>query len=118
LAIGLAICFFFPWLNAGLERPTGLFLAKMDERFWFLWVIPFFCVLTLYAGITKKNQREVAQLCGAIPYLILVYWLSNVGFDKAKILADGAYVSLALGLLLLLFPRCASATNLTSSYSK
>jgi hypothetical protein len=104
-AVGLLVCFFLPWIDFLLGKPSGLDFTKQGGKFQLLWAIPIFCAFTVLAGITKSSQRVVAQLTGALPFFVLVVGLKEEGGDLLRVLGIGGYGSLALGLLLLILPR-------------
>ena len=104
-AVGLLICFFLPWISFFLGKPSGLDFAKEGGRWLLLWSIPIFCVLTIFAGITKRSQKIVAQFTGALPFFVLGFGLYHEGKDLLRVLEIGAYAGLALGLVLFFVAR-------------
>ena len=105
-ALGLAICFFLPWLNLFFGKPSGFDIAKQEGgKALLLWSVPIFSALTIFANLTGRNQKIVAQLTGALPFIILAYALSQGGRDVLRLLEVGAYVSLVIGLALFVLPR-------------
>src|SRR5687768_5300378 len=68
-ATGLLICFFLPWINFFLGKPSGLDFAKAGEKYILHWSIPILCGLTIVAGMAKSSQKIVAQLTGALPVI-------------------------------------------------
>ena len=104
-AAGLAICFFLPWLESFFGKPSGLDLAKQGGKWLALWLIPIFGGITFVAGLMKQPQRVAAQVTGALPFAALAVGLYDGGSDLFKVLAFGAWLSLALGLALFILPR-------------
>lgn len=104
-AAGLFVSFFLPWLHVLFARPSGFDFAKEGGKLLLLWAIPIFCALTIFAGITKRSQKIVAQLTGALPFFVLGFGLYKEGKDLLRVLDNGAYVGLALGLVMFLLPR-------------
>lgn len=105
-AAGLFICFFLPWVNFLLGKPSGLDFAKEGGKYILLWAIPIFSAVTVFAGITKNpNQKAVAQLTGALPFFVLGAALYDGGKDILRMLEIGAYAGLAIGLVLFLVAR-------------
>ncbi len=101
-AAGLLGCFFLPWINFFLGKPSGLDFAKEGGKFLLFWAIPIFCVLTIIAGITKQSQKIIARTTGELPFLILGYGLYQMGKDVLQIIEIGGWACLALGLVLFL----------------
>ena len=104
-ALGLGISFFLPWAQFLGASISGFDLQKLGDRQRLLWLIPIFCAITIFAGITKRSQKIAGQLTGALPFVIGVYWYMKLGGDMFRILAFGAYLSLAFGLALFILPR-------------
>jgi hypothetical protein len=105
-AAGLLICFFLPWIDVFLGKPSGFDFAKHEGgRALLFWSIPIFCGLTILANITKRSPKIVAQLTGTLPFAVLTYGLYHVGKDLMQLLEVGAYAGLALGLLLFILAR-------------
>lgn len=103
-AAGLLVCFFLPWVNILIGKLSGFDFAKDSSQYYFLWLLPFCCVVTFLAAISKNPIRVVAQITGCLPFAILGYGLSQVGADLLKLLEIGAYFGFALGLALLILP--------------
>ena len=72
---GLLISFFLPWITFLFGKPSGLDFAKEGGKFLFLWSIPIFSALTIFAGVTKQSQKIIAQLTGALPFAVLGFGL-------------------------------------------
>lgn len=105
-AAGLLICFFLPWINFFGLTPSGFDFAKHEKgKALLLWAIPIFSALTIFANITKRSPKIVAQLTGALPFAVLAYGLYQEGKDVMRVLSTGAYIGLALGLVLFTLPR-------------
>jgi hypothetical protein len=67
-----------------------------------LWSIPILCLITVFAGMTKRSQQIAGQSSGTLPFVFGVVWYMKLGQDMFQILAFGAYLSLAFGLALLI----------------
>ena len=104
-ALGLGICFFLPWVNILGGNISGFDLQKAGEGQLLLWSIPIFCLITIFAGLTKRSQQIAGQLSGTLPFVVGVYWYMNLGKDMFQILTFGAYLSLAFGAALLVLSR-------------
>jgi hypothetical protein len=103
-AIGLGICFFLPWFSILFVKPTGFDFAKEGGVYLLLWMLPIFCVLTFFAGVTKTSQKNAAIFTGILPFVILAIGCVNLGSDLLKALEIGAYAGLGLGLALIVLP--------------
>jgi hypothetical protein len=104
-AAGLGVSFFLPWAQFLGGTISGFDLQKTDDVQRLLWLIPIFCVITIFAGITKRSQMIAAQITGALPFYVGIYWYNKLGSDLTKMLAYGAYLSLIFGATLLILPR-------------
>jgi hypothetical protein len=103
-AIGLGICFFLPWFSFLFVKPSGFDFAKDGGVYLLLWILPFFCVLTFFAGVTKTSQRNAAIFTGILPFVILGIGCTNLGADLLKALEIGGYGGLGFGLALIVLP--------------
>jgi hypothetical protein len=104
-ALGLGISFFLPWAHILFVSPSGFDLQKDGGGQLLLWFIPIFCVITIVSGFAKAGQHIAARLTGVLPYLIGIYWYSQIKNDLFQMLTYGAYLSLFFGLLLLILPN-------------
>jgi hypothetical protein len=104
-ALGLGVCFFLPWAQILGVRLSGFDLQKMGDEQRLLWAIPIFCAITIIAGFAKQNQKDVAQIAGASPFVVGVYWYLKMKDDFFHVLVFGAFLSLAFGAALLILPR-------------
>jgi hypothetical protein len=100
-ALGLGICFFLPWFNMLFARPSGYDLTKAGDAYLLLWMLPLFCVLTFFAGVTKTSQKNAAYFTGILPFAIVTVGCFNLGTDLLKALEFGGYASLGFGLALI-----------------
>jgi len=104
-ALGLGVSFFLPWAHFFGANPSGFDLQKMGDEQRLLWLIPMFCVITIIAGFARASQHIAARITGVLPFCAGAYWFYKLGSDLFHILAIGAFLSLALGAALLVFPR-------------
>jgi len=56
-AAGLGVSFFLPWASIFGGSISGFDLQKAGDEQRLLWVIPIFCAITIFAGITKRSQQ-------------------------------------------------------------
>lgn len=99
-AAGLLASFFMPWVTLLFGHPSGFDLQKLGDLHRLNWAIPVFSIVAIIAALTKKSQRAAAQIAGAVPYVILIYWLAKFESSYAKLLNSlnyGAYVALICG---------------------
>lgn len=114
LALGVLIAFFLPWIQGSVTL-TGLELVSL-ARGWqqeqaeaVLLVayaaIPFTALLTLAAALLRHGVRLMGGLCGSLTVLAIgLLWLARRDADPAQgVVAYGAYVAGAFGLLLMIF---------------
>lgn len=104
-ALGLGVSFFLPWVQFFGANLSGFDLQKAGDEQRLLWIIPVFCAITIFAGITKRSQQIAGQLTGVLPFCVGGYWYSKLGSDLFHILTYGAFLSLAFGVALLILPR-------------
>jgi|ERR1039458_2404796 hypothetical protein len=104
-AAGLGVSFFLPWARFFGANLSGFNLQKLGGQQRLLWLIPICCAITIFAGATKRSQKIVGQLTGALPFCVGVYWYTKLGRDMFEILSYGAFLSLAFGLALFILPR-------------
>lgn len=100
-AAGLLASFFMPWVTILFGHPSGFDLQRLGDLHKLYWSIPVFSGVAIIAALTKRSQRTAAQIAGAVPYAILIYWLAKAGSDATNLLNNlnyGAYVALACGL--------------------
>jgi hypothetical protein len=105
---GLFASFFMPWVNILFGRPSGFDLQKLGDLHRLYWAIPAFSAVAILAALTKKSQRQAAQIAGAAPYVILIYWLAKFESHYADLLNSlnyGAYLALGCGLSLEILAR-------------
>jgi hypothetical protein len=104
-ALSLGVSFFLPWAHFFGAEPSGFDLQKLGDEQRLLWLIPIFCAITIFAGITKRSQKITAQLTGALPFCVGIYWYNKLGSDLTHILTYGAYLSLIFGAALFILPQ-------------
>lgn len=99
-AAGLAASFFMPWVKMFLGHPTGYDLQQLGDAHKLYWSVPVFAAVAIVAALTKKSQRTAAQIAGAVPYVILIYWMAKFESNYTELLQNldyGAYVALVCG---------------------
>ena len=104
-AAGLGVSFFLPWAQFLGGNISGFDLQKAGDGQRLLWLIPIFCAITIFAGVTKRSQKIAGQLTAALPFCVGIYWYSKIGSDLFHILTYGAFLSLAFGAMLDILPR-------------
>lgn len=102
-SLGVAICFFLPWLNVLGFKVSGLDIVRKGEGVYFaLCTIPFFGVVTLIGSLARISIKPSAQLTAVIPIFVLIYALIKEGVDLLKVLDIGAYLGLFLAFATLM----------------
>lgn len=108
-AIGLFISFFLPWGKLFFFTGSGYDLAiNLGGEAKLLWLIPIASIAVIavafYEGNTNTNSlgKISSIIAGVLPYIGLVYGLSQVGKDLFEVLAIGAYLALIIGFILIL----------------
>ena len=99
-------CFFLPWINFFLGRPSGYDLQQLPgDEIKLVWLIPLTALLALLSAVAKKGVLTTAQIAVAMPFLALIYYRVKLGQELFQIIQIGAYLSLALGAILFIAPR-------------
>lgn len=92
-----------PWVKMLFGHPSGFDLQKLGDLHVLYWSVPVFAAVAIVATLTKKSQRTAAQFAGAVPYVILIYWMAKFESRYTDLLQNldyGAYVALTCGGLL------------------
>jgi hypothetical protein len=97
--------FFLPWAHFLFGTVSGFDLQKLGHGQLLLWLIPIFSAITIFAGITKRSQKNIGQLTGTLPFCVGGYWYYKLGSDLTHILMYGAFLSLIFGTALFILPR-------------
>ena len=84
---------------------SGFDLQKLGHEQRFLWLIPIFSAITIFAGITKRSQKIIGQLTGAFPFCVGAYWYNKLGSNLTHILMYGAFLSLIFGTAIFILSR-------------
>ncbi|PIP06963.1 MAG: hypothetical protein CO012_03455 [Syntrophobacterales bacterium CG_4_8_14_3_um_filter_49_14] len=108
-AIGLFISFFLPWVKLFFFTGSGYDLAaNLGGEASLAWLIPLSSIavvaVAFYEQSTRTNSfgKISSIIAGALPFVGLLYGLSQIGKDLFEVLAIGAYLSLIIGLILIL----------------
>jgi len=108
-AIGLFISFFLPWGKLFSFTGSGYDLAaNFGGEAKFAWLIPLSSIVVIvvafYEHGTNTNDfgKTYSIIAGALPFIGLLYGLFQIGKDLFEVLAIGAYLSLMIGLILIL----------------
>ena len=99
-AAGMLASFFMPWVTMLFGHPSGFDLQKLGDMHQLYWAVPVFAAVAIVAALTKKSQRTAAQFAGAVPYVILIYWMAKFESKYMELLQNldyGAYVALVCG---------------------
>jgi hypothetical protein len=104
--LALIGCFFLPWIKFIFGTPSGYDLQQLpSDEAKLVWLIPATALVALLAAMIKKGVLVTAQIAGAMPFLALIYYRVKLGEELFQILQIGAYLSLALGVILFITPR-------------
>jgi hypothetical protein len=105
-AAALVGAFFLPWVElGGLVSTTGYNFAlgptSSGEQKMFV-AVPLIALITVLAGlISRKQQRGAARIAGSLPLIGFIYILIRYGQDATQLFGAGAWISLCLGIVLL-----------------
>lgn len=104
-ATSLFFCFFLPWVNLLLVKPSGFDLAKAGGAWVLIWALPAFCLVTVLAGLSQQKwHKPAAVVTGFIPFVILFIGLFNHGEDLIQQLRPATHVGFFVGLVLIFLP--------------
>lgn len=103
-AVGLLICFFLPWIDVIIAKPSGMDFQKESEAAKLLWLMPILSALTIFAGMAGKSAKIASQLAGLTPFVILAYGRLHEE-QLFHVLGVGAYIALILGFFLIVLPH-------------
>ena len=105
LSLSLVASFWMPWFNLLGLKATGISFSQQGNENRLLWLIPFMGVVTVLLGFTSVRQRAWAQITGALPILIILYFMESGGARLTMELLDvGAYVAIGTGALMIISP--------------
>jgi len=105
-SLALIACFFAPWVQIFLGTPSGYQIQQLpSDEAKLVWVIPITALIALVSAISNKSVALAAQTAGAMPFLAAIYYRYKLGEGFFQALQIGAYLSLALGAILLLMPH-------------
>jgi len=104
LAIALLITFFLPWAKLFFFTGSGYDIGvQLTGEAKFVWAIPAAAISILTLAFYNANVKLASVITGLLPFVIVIGAYSELGNDLFKVLAIGAYISLIIGLLLILF---------------
>jgi len=105
-SLALIGCFFLPWIKILLGAASGYDLQQLPgAEVKFVWLIPVFAFLSLLAAVMRQSATAAASFAGIVPFLLLLFYGTQLGKEFLETLQVGAYLSLALGALLLILPQ-------------
>ncbi|MBI3756213.1 MAG: hypothetical protein HY265_08645 [Deltaproteobacteria bacterium] len=102
-AVAMIGFFFLPWVQFLGVNASGYDITKLGSYANWAWAIPVAAGLTVAFSFAVNNAKPLAIITGLLPFIGLAYVLSQMGKDLFHILAIGVYLTLVVGLLMILF---------------
>jgi len=106
LALGILGTFFLPWFQVSSFSLSGYELL-MDENYrkiyWFIGVIPLNAIGLALNYKFNQKVKYMAFLTGVMPFIVLSFGFLLLDINLFMILSFGAYITLFLGIILILF---------------
>ena len=102
-AIAMIGFFFMPWAQLFGISGSGYELSKFGSYGNWAWAIPVAAGLTLAISFAGNDAKPLHLITGTLPFAGLIYGMSQAGKDLFHVLAFGVYLTLAAGLLMILF---------------
>src|SRR5207237_8715836 len=92
--VALIASFFLPWVSSVGVSISGFELAKAGSSGSLVWLVPIAGIVMAAAGMMGKPLGVISRLCGAVPLLCLVVWISQAGGTQLfQALSFGAYLA-------------------------
>ena len=104
LAIALLIAFFLPWAKVLFFTGSGYDIGvQLSGEAKFVWTIPGAAIAIIALAFYIVNTKVMSVIAGILPFVVVGRAYSELGKDLFQVLAIGAYISLIVGALLILF---------------
>ena len=104
LAIALLIAFFLPWAKVFFFTGSGYNIGvHLGGEAKFVWAIPVAAIAIIALAFYIVDTKVMSIITGILPFVVFGRAYSELGKDLFEILAIGAYISLIVGALLILF---------------
>jgi len=106
LALGILGTFFLPWLEISSFPLSGYELLVYENYrkvYWFIGVIPFTAIILAFNYKFNQKVKGMAFMTGVIPFIVLGFGSLLLHINLFLILSFGAYLTLFLGIILILF---------------
>jgi len=103
-AIALLVAFFLPWGKVFFFTGSGYDLGgHLSGEAKFVWSIPAGAIAIIALAFYHVNTKTISAVTGILPFIVVGRVYSELGRDLFEVLAIGAYLSLLVGVLLILF---------------
>ena len=100
LSVGLLIAFFLPWVKVFFFTGSGYDIGvQLNGN---VWLIPAASIAVIAVAFYNLNTKLVSLIAGALPFAALAWGYTELKKDVFEVLSVGAYLSLGLGVALLL----------------
>jgi len=100
LCVILFIAFFCPWLGSGEKLRTGWSVYQDLSIGKYLWLLPVFSLITIYACFTKQRFVLASLVTGMLPFAFLVYTQSQYGSMVVSGIGFGWWLAIFAGFML------------------
>ncbi|NUM77077.1 hypothetical protein HUU40_22190 [candidate division KSB1 bacterium] len=101
-AAGMIAAFFLPWAQIFGFSASGYNLGKLGSYANLAWLIPGMSVAVIALRLAGKSIKIAALITGLMPFVGLLYGVSKIGDKLFHVVGVGVYLTLALGLILIL----------------
>jgi len=103
LAIAMLIAFFMPWGRILILTFSGYEIFVQAEGYDnLIWLLPALPIAIIIMTFFEKNARDEVVFAGIFPFAILYDYYSKMGNDLFQVMQIGAYITLVVGVLLIL----------------
>ena len=103
-AIALLVAFFLPWGKVFIFTGSGYDLGvHFSGEAKFVWSIPAGAIAIIALAFYRVNTKVISGITGILPFIIVGRAYTEIGKDLFQVMAIGAYLTLLVGVLLILF---------------
>ena len=104
MAVGLLVAFFMPWGRVFFFNGSGYDIAtRIGGSAGLVWLIPMAAGSVIWAAYAGLDTRPFCRGSAFATLAALLWGLETLKGDLFKVMAVGAWLSLALGIALILF---------------
>lgn len=98
----LLISFFLPWVEFIISGSGYDIATQFSGQSKILWLVPISALIMTFSVLFRFQNPWILRATGILPWVIFIRVFVEMGTDVFRILAIGAYLALATGLVLCL----------------